>query len=477
LVTIISKADGKKDSGRIHLEPYQSTTTQPPSYAGGFVQFNNQRGTPVDVGSGHLSVFSNGPLATPGLTSVNVGPGDSIGIFINNGKAFRFGRVFVTGIRNVGGTGTGTVRCKVYDVQSGALISTSSVPNLDLSAFNDLGGGGSIFNFPLPQNAVGVGAQGVYVVLELDAGGSGLMGLRINTNATPTVLQGQRATRIGGVFAVNTTESPVFHLWDLDQWVPNELQWQSMTPQGSLPASGTTGYRDTAYHRFKGITIPQGAIINTALLALQVGTHMNSSQQTLPWKFGIKAVDDKSFSLPSPSISYTSYDSIHSKLEFRSAGVPFLKKTATPTQDLSVTSSITPTTTAPSQYDPDEAKVIDVKTIVQALVNKFDYDNDSMFFQIAGKIGVVANAYFNQMFIYTKNDSSSRRHSAMTGDVNHQSPKTTETSYGSSKLLPRLTVDFSLPVNPPVLRSCRLVDAILIAKGENQGRCGDEIYW
>lgn len=244
-------------------------------------------------------------------------------------------------------------------------------------------------------------------------------------------------------------------------------------PQTTYSTSMTNGI-----HRFQGITIPQFATIDSAILTIW---GRNKYGQTT-FKLGMKAINEKQMSDAFP----VSFDSMTNPTTVRDLMFPhrtnFVKKTATPTADASVTKEITATYHGNSSTWFDEPAVAewDVQELVQNLVNNFDYNVDDMIFQIGPKVGLTGTDFENSFytlnnFSQTGNPPSSKYYSTSppSGTTKYQTAPGT----GVSIRVPKLVINFSIPVTGPVLRSCRTVDALLVKRGEDWGRCGDEVFW
>jgi len=243
---------------------------------------------------------------------------------------------------------------------------------------------------------------------------SGMMKVTYNTGSTPVPVY-------GSIISNNGASYPRAF-----------IDFAYHTTGGPAPSPYSAARNRNVYHHFVGITIPMGAIINTAVLTSRV----NRTQTA--FKCEINAVNDKVFGISSPS-AYTSPATILSKILDNN----FVKTTPTGTKNLGVT--YTPASTANTPGYPT-VSAIDVKPIVQRLVDQFDYNNNSMFFQVRGIEG--GGGTDLSFFIYT--------HYLYSGAY---SPKaTTSTSQATSVFSPKLVIDFSVAVT----QVDSLVDAILV---------------
>ncbi len=188
----------------------------------------------------------------------------------------------------------------------------------------------------------------------------------------------------------------------------------------SYSAGATTGVQkgvSTSYRRFNGITIPQGSIIDNATLNQRFLEEAGKSAT-----IQIQGLDVATPTVPTISTSNTG--------TFVFTG-PFVSATKT---------TIVPATTNTVTPVP-QALAIDVKDIVQELVNNFDYNNDSMLFTVGIKDPIT-----------------------FTGTVFTQNVRAEE--FENSGISPNLTINYTL-VAPSTGFS---VDALLKALGEN-GAC------
>jgi len=117
---------------------------------------------------------------------------------------------------------------------------------------------------------------------------------------------------------------------------------------------------------------------------------------------------------------------------------------------------------------------MDIQAIVQALVNKFDYNDDEIFIQIQGTLDqsfYASTSYPTPDFrVYTHGDYTSRKGSKLSGVSPQfdQTQLTTATSQGTSIYSPKLVIDFTV-AGPN--QSDSLVDAMILAQGSVLGRC------
>jgi len=440
--TITMKADTQEDSGQIYLAG--SPTTWP---SDGYV-INKQRSA--------AEVISNTTGVGTGRTLL---PGDAYGVFLPMTE-----RLDVAIIRlQASNSATGTVVAKVYDASTKILLKTGD--SFDASLLNTF----QTIAIPIPELLTNAGS-GYYIVWEFQAGGTGTITMFPTTDVV-SATTGQVVERVSGVW----TEQPALQAPRVQVNKRNGLMpqgkagWVSMTGNGLIATSGTDGGRSSRYHRFGGITIPMGATINTATLSLHIRGTDNGAY---PFKQQMKAVNDKSFTLPNPLTSHTSYATILSLLEQRTGtlAVPFVKNTAG-TLTLDVTQTL-PTTTG-AFGDRPLTQNWDVKVIVQRLVDQFDYVSDSMFFQVGGLLNQGVGGSYSSFFqqTYTQEDFATR-------DINFKGKNpnpvffyklTTATTLGSSILIPKLVIDFS--VGGATVDSTFEADAMLLVQGSVFGRC------
>ncbi len=247
----------------------------------------------------------------------------------------------------------------------------------------------------------------------------------------------------------------------------NRALWRHISTGGYPYLSSNE--KSSSFHNFVGITIPQGATINSATITLVT---RNTVSARVP-KMMLNAVNGTKKIIPAPSSIYNSAQTVMSKFLRRTAtaGTPFVMTTPTGTKREKALWTPAGVPTGAGWANPS-TNVIDVKNMIQRLVNTFDYNNDEMVFQVEPDFPDSAQATYNYVSIYTQRLFS--KYSNSLQGLGYQ--LTTATSMGTSIFTPKLVIDYSLP-QIPVLRSCRTVDALLIAQGSIHGRCGDEAFW
>ncbi len=445
----------------------------------------------------------------PAGTPVTISPGESIGIILpNSGSRDGFGKFNFSRLslgKSVGATGTFTFKqyrasdkvlkagfeTQLFPITNGDVASLAVTPATTTQNFN--------FSGSPPDETNG----GLVIVVEFLAGGTGTLSLN-TVSVIPTKPEDgylvKRST--AGAWSTLTAAEPL------------RMQIYGNAGRGLVAAdvyayyltlgmeqaytTGTSGYaRQEHYTRFKGITIPQGSTINSAIL-----TYRTTSVFPAVLGMKLRAVNDKSFSLPNPSYSrgdrqgaIGSPTSIRSQLIKRTAGVPFVKKTATPTADLTVPVTFKTTTlTATGNGWGRNEKTVDVIALVQRLVNDFDYNNDSMFLQLGlipgTPTGVSTGYRSTSMGIYTKGVSTFNKQSVVPFTSNtafigqsgafrdpntyfrgNPGGETTATSQGASIYVPKLVIDFTAGGGATDLDY--VVDALLLYQGAVHGQCGD----
>ncbi len=438
--------------------------------------------------------------------TVTIAPGESIGIILPNSgmrdasASFNFNRLTMS--KSVGATGTFEFKqyrasdktlkvgseTQLFPITNGDVASLSTTPTLQM--FN--------FKGSPPDETLG----GLIVVVEFLAGGTGTIGIEKTAVAPTKPEDGYMAKKsTGGAWSTITGSQPGMQIYG--------KAWKGLAYQdiyafyltyglSQAYTTGTSGYaRQEHYSHFKGITIPQGSTINSAIITL-------SMSQSFPPQFDMRmrAVNDKSFALPNPTGSRGGHNgglgsptSIRSQLIKRTAGVPFVKKTATPTADLTVPVILRNTTmTVGGNEWGNNARDIDVQTIVQKLVNSFDYNNDSMFFQLGippgTPTGVSTGYVSSQIKVYTRANSTFNKATVVpytTNPAGNQQGQfrdpnkdgflgavpggeVTATSQGVSTRVPKLVIDFTAGGGATDLNF--VADAMLLYQGAVFGQCG-----
>ncbi len=443
-----------------------------------------------------------------------INPGEKIGIYLPHlnvdvGRAI-FGGSGTIKIGNNMMVATGFYQIEIINATTKAVIK-NTVATASPVNVNTLTNPSSTVSLDCPPLPIDENLGGIIVALHFLAGGTGQLFIQNTTNVIPTQGEGRAWTQTtGGSTATFTNENPKMDI--KGQGAPIGLQDQSLGASSMSYGlrrpytSGTSGYVWYNYQRFGGITIPQGATINSAIMTLRTsgsGTYMDAY---------IKAVDDKSFSLPNPRQSYAAAANgqppgtpnvgtrIKSQLIERTGtvggikgqnAVPWLKKTATPTQDSSKLVQFG-TGAGTQRRRGDAEENFDVKDLVQNLVNKFNYSDDSMFFNIGLRKGTPTGysqggSVFTGRGIYQRIDSIFNKQTIFSPNQNrhvnsggtYTAPGTTATSQGVSTFVPKLVIDFTA-VSPSTdfpftadsllflgayLRSCYEVDARLIVSG------------
>ena len=207
---------------------------------------------------------------------------------------------------------------------------------------------------------------------------------------------------------------------------------------GSAYSSGTNGRLQGTLTRFKGITIPIGATINSAIISQWYWRQPSINVANVR----MRAVNSQNatpttVSAIAPSDAYALMTRTN-----------WVKDTGSVTITESTGfSSLTNSSVAQGS----NLKTWDVKTMVQRLVDQFAYVNQSMFFdQRPFPTDQGQNIYFyaNQ-------------------DYPQGSPGT---SYGAGPQVTKLVIDFSVPVTEKTF----IADAMLLYQGAVWGQCGDQ---
>ncbi len=248
---------------------------------------------------------------------------------------------------------------------------------------------------------------------------------------------------------------------------------------GGIPhQTGTVPKRNDVWTTFRGITIPQGANIISAVLSIVhqkvAGTQL--IMQANVWESNDAKVNNAS--------TYPYGNTIYARFmahTFGGAGnkPPLMMTTPTGTKREKVVFTKT-SASSPTQWPNVTTHDLDVKNMVQRLVDQFAYVNQAMTFQLAGDFPNATQYTGTDLYaaIYT--------HYMYAGGF---APKvTTATSQGTSIYSPKLVIDYSIaatideeftvdaiPLLGPYLRSCRTVDALLIAQGSVHGRCAGPV--
>jgi hypothetical protein len=258
----------------------------------------------------------------------------------------------------------------------------------------------------------------------------------------------------------------------------NSNGWNGLGNAGYPVVANAT--KRQSYHTFTGITIPQGSIINSAIITFY--TRKFSPAPIMQ----VNVVDAlNGFTIPlGPSSFWNSAQTVMSK---------FLRRTATVGSKTTSFMQTTPTGTKREKatFQPFESVGYnfnwldvrpanpDVTNLVQRLVDQFDYNNDKMMFTVEEDFPNTKNGFppnsTNKVSIYT--------HYIYSGTP-FQTTKLplaggTPTSQGTSALSPKLVIDYTapapattsdftvdaIPLLAPYLRSCTKQDAILISTG------------
>lgn len=482
MVTITLRSKEQTDQGTIYEYWYSGTPTP------GYDRVQN-RGA---------ELLSNQPIVGGLGAFVTILPGEKVGIGVFTSQSFDYHGVWDGSGQNVllrkGTLGTsGPMQIELYRADTKALIAIGT-PTFDAVSLGGPGTGSFTNrnnNFP-PITTYSPNPGGVLVVAHFLAGGIGNIEYGLTPNVTPAPIDGQLVKQLtGGTWNTYTSKQAGggVQIGARNPGQTNQghnISAANMSTNLQQGAGGSSGYVRTQFVKFRGITIPMGATINSAIMTLRYGFN--------PQFFNaeVKAVDDKSFTLPSPMISRGGWTdgtftgsgsptSVHSQLINRTAGVPWLKKTATPTLDsvkaFTLSTVADPGTAGGTDIKGIYEKTIDMAVMIQNLVNKFDYSNDSMFFNIGIQPGVNGTNVNIEANIYSLNDSIRNHINPVPTGFNNGVPpvlETTATSQGASIYVPKLVIDFT-SVQIPVLRSCRTVDALLIAQGAVHGRCAGPV--
>jgi len=477
MVTITLRAKEMGDSGVIYQYWYSSQFTAPQAPLFGSVK---------NVEDRRLARFFTAPTVYEPFA-----PGEKIGIgfFIPTSIDYRnpiqntSPHRFV--LQNIGGTATGTIQFELYNATTKALI-TSDPTTINVATLNASPGDTST---PFTLEALTKFAPitgGAYYVAHFLAGGTGSVGLALTNNVTPAPKDGQVVKQLtGGTWTTQTNKQPFGHWYANLRYAHNfkgDIYAYGMDKNLQQVFGTTTsyvGFTNESYHRFGGITIPIGSTINSAILTIRHGlVKVNNPLALTTAKGRIKAVDDKSFTLSVPQATYPrgsipGNNDIYTKLIKRTTGgaIPFLQTTGAGTNDF--TKEFTMTDYNPPGEDRyaqgPKSIATDVTAMVQALVDKFDYSDDSMFFQMGLKPD---QAQWNTSYVLFEMQIYTRAISVFNhvNPVNFptgltplpgtlQVPETTATSQGVSTFIPKLVIDFSAPAGTTVDFD---VDAILI---------------
>ncbi len=172
---------------------------------------------------------------------------------------------------------------------------------------------------------------------------------------------GQRTVAYYNVDGTNTTTSVGFDQLTYQEYYvyANETFSRVPVPNPTTPtAYSSFRFTSRGFFFFKGITIPQGSVIQDATLSFRVNVENANYQTFTGTVFGRKTAS------PTPYTSAQIYDS------------PYI--TQLWTKPLATAQG-----TFQISYDSDfQSKQSDVTAIVQELVDAFDYDNDNMMFMI-----------------------------------------------------------------------------------------------
>lgn len=483
MVVITLRAKEPQDQGTIYQ--YWSSQSLP------------QIPTSVDINNGKATFWTRQEFGLNG-TPVTLNPGEKVGHQTDTSKGLEYRNTGALGeqtnsirISNLNGLATGTVRLELYRADTKALIIVGT--NVDVTTIqNSTTGDDNLAESLIGNTPYTEITGGVIVAAHFFAGGTGSLLITTTNFVGGGPKDGTLARQsTGGSWTRTSSIQPKGRVVAQLNRPENKNMFQASTMYYTLRrpyTSGTTGYTMQSYYNLKGITIPIGSTINSAVLTIRHGrVDLFGGISTMYGQ--IKAVDDKSFSLPQPNVTYppgqVNPTLGYERVVHRTTGsaVPFLKTTGAGTQTL--TAPFTMTEYIPTGAPPPvggKEKTFDLQAIVQALVNKFDYNNDSMFFQLGltpSLNGSSGSSLSMRAVMYSRLDSV-KNHitNGQTGtgnEIGPGTPETTATSQGVSTYVPKLVIDFTAgapPVDFPFtadallflgeyLRSCSEVDAIL----------------
>jgi len=291
MVIVTLRAKTIEDQGRIY-QLWSSISTGQPAQVAQDALVKNAQGT----------VWQNAQTGTT-TGSHLISPGEKIGVVLPTNNVLDYHTIRNdTQQMRVGKTAgaTGLMRFELYRADTKALIKLSDKADVDVSTLNDLTTAGNTETSAFVSTGINnPQTGGVILVMHFLAGGTGTIGVPLKTTVAGTLNDGRVISQsTGGAWVTHLMEQPNFRVnfgsaFSIRYMISASSMYYTLSKP--FTTSTSSGSQNRMYQRFQGITIPIGATITSAVLTFRTGKSVLAS-----FIGSVKAVDDKSFSLPNP---------------------------------------------------------------------------------------------------------------------------------------------------------------------------------